>query len=68
MEHKKPVDTLFFFHVGVAHLYGVTEINGELIRMKVVTLKMGGWFGDYQILLDLPSSWDLEAGNDKEYK
>lgn len=29
---------------------------------------MGAWFGDYQILLDVDSSWDLVAGSDKELK
>lgn len=28
---------------------------------------MGAWFGDYQILLNIPSNWELEAGSDADY-
>jgi len=38
------------------------------LRFKVVTLKAGAWFGDYQILLVKRSNFDLEAGGDHEYK
>ena len=68
IEEGKHVRELVFFHVGVCHLYKTTKIAGESMRLKVVTLKIGGWFGDYQIMLDLPSTWDLEAGSDKEFK
>ena len=38
------------------------------MRFRVVTLKAGSWFGDYQILLLKRSNWDVEAGGDHEYK
>ena len=34
----------------------------------MVTLKQGAWFGDFQIMLDVPSVWDLVADSSiKEY-
>ena len=48
-------------------MYGFLERPGEdPIRLKVVTLKKGSWFGDYQIMLDMPSYWDLVGGADNE--
>ena len=67
IEEGKPVRNLFLMHMGAGHLYKSTNMGDEKMRVKVVTLKIGGWFGDYQILLDLPSTWDLEAGGDKEF-
>ena len=33
---------------------------------KVLTLREGAWFGDYQIMLNTMSDWDLVAGYDSE--
>jgi len=41
------VESLQFIFVGVAHLYGYKEWNGETYRLKVVTFKKGSWIGDY---------------------
>ena len=30
--------------------------------MEAVTLKGGSWFGDYQVLLNVKTDWDLIAG------
>ena len=32
-----------------------------------MTIKKGAWFGDYQIMLNVLSSWDLVAGSDEEF-
>lgn len=61
------VDFLYFLYVGVAHLHGFPEINGKTYRVNVATLKKGSWFGDYQIMVNVPSSWDLMAGGDHEF-
>ena len=34
--------------------------NDEL-RIPIVKLKEGSWFGDYQIMLNVRSTWDLQA-------
>ena len=35
----------------------------------MVTLKQGAWFGDFQIMLDVVSVWDLVADSSiKEYE
>ena len=69
MEHEKifeygrPLDSLVFASVGSLDLHGYFKMHdGDVVRQKVVTIPPGGWFGDYQILLNLRSSWDLEAG------
>ena len=61
------LDDLIFIVEGKCDLYGVHKMpNGEKFRQKVVRLKKGAWFGDYQILLDVKSSWEMEAyGNIK---
>ena len=47
---------------GECDIYGVhTMKNDEKLKLKVVTLKKGSWYGDYQILLNVKSSWILEA-------
>ena len=51
----------------MAHLYGYEQWGGETYRFKVTTLKKGSWFGDYQIMVNVESSWDLEAGGDHEF-
>ena len=57
-----------FIHVGMAHIYGDFEWNDEQMRLKIVSLRSGSWFGDYQIMLGQASNWDLEAGGDHELK
>ena len=34
----------------------------ETFRIKVVTLKEGSWYGDYQIMVFQNSAWQLKAG------
>ena len=61
------VDHIYFLHFGCARLYGYLERPGQdTIRFKVMTLKKGSWFGDYNIMLNLPSNWDLVGGGDNE--
>ena len=53
---------LIFIVQGECDLYGIDKLkNGDKIRQKVVRLKEGSWFGDYQILLDVKSTWQMEA-------
>ena len=66
MVNGESINQIYFFHVGVAHIYGYFEWNGEKFRHKVVTLQEGAWFGDYQVMLNIVSSWDLVAGGDEE--
>ena len=62
------VDKFVFIYVGVAHLYGYDTLqNGEVIRQKTITLKKGSWFGDFQIMLDKATTWDVQAGSDYEW-
>ena len=67
IERETEVDQLYFLYVGVAHIYGYMEIEGELLRYKIVTLKKGSWYGDFQILLDISPDYELEAGGENEY-
>ena len=36
-------------------------MNDSALKIPVVKLKTGSWFGDYQILLRVKSSWRMEA-------
>ena len=68
IEKDKYVDDLQFFNFGKAHLYGYYERDGVTMKFKVVTFKKGAWFGDYQIMLNTRSDWELEAGEDADRK
>ena len=35
---------------------------------EAVTLKGGSWFGDYQVMLNVKTDWDLVAGEHSEGK
>ena len=61
------VEHLIFIYVGVAHLYGFNKWKDEELRHKCITFRKGGWFGDYQILTNTTSEWDLVAGGDSEF-
>ena len=37
-----------------------------MLRFKAVTLPKGSWYGDYQILLNITTNWDVEAGLDSK--
>ena len=53
---------LIFIINGHCDLYGIKRMsNDEKLKLKVVRLKTGSWYGDYQILLNTRSSWTLEA-------
>ena len=56
------VENLIFIIQGECSLYGELKmLNQEQFRVKVVQLKEGSWYGDYQILLNVKSTWQLEA-------
>ena len=38
------------------------DLKDEKFRFQAVSLNKGSWFGDYQILLNIPCTWDIEAG------
>ena len=59
------LDDMIFICNGECDLYGLHKLdNGDKLRQKVVTLKEGSWFGDYQILLNVKSSWQMEASRE----
>lgn len=61
------VDSLILINDGCVHLYGYHEFDKEsdfikMVRIKAVTLIKGSWIGDYEILYQVGSAMDLEAG------
>jgi len=66
MTKGQSVKDIYFINQGVAHIYGFLDCGNESFRYKVVTLIQGAWIGDYQVMLDIDSSWDVQAGGDKE--
>lgn len=67
VKKDEPVEFLQLIYVGVAHLHGYMDVHDETYRVNVATLKKGSWFGDYQIMVGVPSTWDLIAGGDHEF-
>ena len=53
-------------YVGVVHLYGTSKWNDEMLIHKCITLKKGSWYGEYEIMTQMPSQWDLVVGGDDE--
>ena len=53
---------LIFIAQGTVKLYGFYEnSDGDLQRMVIVRLREGSWYGDFQVLMDCDSSFELEA-------
>ena len=53
---------LIFIAQGTVKLYGFYENrDGDLQRMVIVRLKEGSWYGDFQVLMDCESSFEVEA-------
>ena len=41
--------------------------NKEIIRFPLVKLREGSWYGDYQIMLKVKSTWELEATKEPKH-
>ena len=41
--------------------------NKEMIRFPLVKLREGSWYGDYQIMLNVKSTWELEATKEPKH-
>ena len=50
-----------FIQSGKCNLNGVIQSRGEKIKVKIVKLIESSWFGDFQVLLDLESPFELKA-------
>lgn len=61
------LENLIFIYVGVAHLFGYDTWKDEELKHKCITFKKGSWFGDYQIMTNVTSDWDLISGYDSEF-
>ena len=55
------MDDLHFIVQGQCQLFGVHKMQNDELRIPIVKLKEGSWFGDYQIMLNVRSTWDLQA-------
>lgn len=63
IEFGKPVYNLNIFMKGSVNLYGYGKLNGEEHRVMLSRLPVGSWYGDYQILMNTNSNFDIEAGH-----
>lgn len=61
---RSKVKDLIIIMKGECNLYGFSPAQNseEPDKMHVVTLPEQSWYGDFQILLNLESSFSLEAG------
>ena len=57
------IDSVCFFFHGRAEMIGQYKESEdqEPLKIRVIDLCEGSWFGDYQILLGMVSNWDLIA-------
>ena len=56
------MDEIIFINHGRAAILGTYKKEGEDdVKVSVVELMEGSWFGDYQILFNMKSNWDLIA-------
>ena len=62
IEENEKVKDLIIAAEGKLKLYGFYDHRDERIKMHIVNLPVRSWFGDYQIMLNLESSFQLEAG------
>ena len=52
----------YFIVKGQCTLYGIHQKGyKDFLKIPVVRLNEGSWFGDYQMLLSIKSDWQLEA-------
>ena len=66
IEENGKVEDLIVAGEGKLKLYGFYDHRGERHKMHIVNLPVCSWYGDFQILLDLESSFQLEAGSSKK--
>ena len=62
------VPELIIAATGKLKLYGFYDSRGEKHKMHVVTLPTRSWYGDFQILLNIESTFQIEAGYAKKSK
>lgn len=56
------MEDLILIEKGSCNLYGFQEYEGEVEKLLIARLFDHSWFGDYQILLEVESTFELEAG------
>ena len=62
VDNGDKMDFCYFIVKGQCTLSGIhKQGENEYLRVPVVKLRDGGWYGDYQILLSVKSDWHLEA-------
>ena len=65
IQHNSEVKELIFIEQGKCNLYGFwpsKEIENEFQKLLIVRLVEKSWYGDAQILLNINSPFQLEAG------
>ena len=67
LRRHQRVDNLIFFERGKCNLYGFHDRDDETVKMLIVRLSEGSWYGDFQILTEHASSFQLEAGSPAKY-
>lgn len=63
MTANEKVSDLVLIATGCCNLYGMYDVDEETVeKILIVTLPKQSWYGDFQIILDLDMSLQLEAG------
>lgn len=64
IEKDKPVDAVHFIFNGWAQLTSVYVIEGEEFGFKMKLIERS-WYGEYQVLLNAESTFNMQAGVNK---
>ena len=59
---RQKVEDLIVVASGKLNLFGFYDHRGEHKKMQIVKLPTCSWYGDFQILLNFESTFQLEAG------
>lgn len=61
VENDNKVESVVLIQSGRCNLNGWINSRGDRFKVCVVSLLESSWFGDFQILLDFESTFELEA-------
>ena len=62
LRQNEKVEDLILIEKGSCNLYGFQKYEGEIEKLLIAKLIEFGWYGDYHILLEVESKFELEAG------
>ena len=67
LQRNEKVEALMLIQSGTCDLNGFIETKaGNTLKTQIVRLPESSWYGDFSILLDIESNFELEAADSAE--